>query len=270
MSASRSSASSQVPFEPSVRINRCTEAPAAAHFASVAPHPNSMSSGCAPIASATSGTGRSWLVIGPFVRSCSPRRAGQGDQVGGKIDVEAEIGVAHHAPGESRRAHQREVAAERSGSVGEREARPPEPRAPASRRLGGTAPGSRSVGRRRRRTAPARRPERGEGRRGRRSRGPVPGRSTKRLPRPRPGRDHQDRPGPRRRVPPPRCARRRRRTPRRPGAARPPRAPARPSVARARRAVRLRECPQAVPCPPRTPGSGSRCPRARVGAGREP
>ena len=39
------------PSTPSVHTHRCTSVPASAHFASVAPQPNSMSSGCAPIAS---------------------------------------------------------------------------------------------------------------------------------------------------------------------------------------------------------------------------
>ena len=43
---------SQVPFEPSVQTRWLTSVPAAAHLASVAPQPNSMSSGWAPMASA--------------------------------------------------------------------------------------------------------------------------------------------------------------------------------------------------------------------------
>ena len=56
-SAARSASASQVPFEPSVQMHRCTSAPASAHFASVAPQPNSMSSGCAPTASTRRGHG---------------------------------------------------------------------------------------------------------------------------------------------------------------------------------------------------------------------
>ncbi len=47
--------SSQVPLEPSVRTRWCIRQPAAAHLARVPPQPNSMSSGCAPTASATAG-----------------------------------------------------------------------------------------------------------------------------------------------------------------------------------------------------------------------
>ena len=49
---------SQLPFEPSVHTRWCTTAPAADHLASVAPQPNSTSSGWAPMARATAGTGR--------------------------------------------------------------------------------------------------------------------------------------------------------------------------------------------------------------------
>ncbi len=59
ISEARSAPGSHVPFDPSVQTKRCTSAPASAHLASVAPHPNSMSSGWAPIASTRSGVGRS-------------------------------------------------------------------------------------------------------------------------------------------------------------------------------------------------------------------
>ena len=47
-----------VPFEPSVQMRWWTTHPAAAHLASVAPQPNSTSSGWAPMASATAGVGQ--------------------------------------------------------------------------------------------------------------------------------------------------------------------------------------------------------------------
>ena len=49
-SAAVSASGSHVPFEPSVQTRWWTTQPAAAHLASVAPQPNSTSSGCAPIA----------------------------------------------------------------------------------------------------------------------------------------------------------------------------------------------------------------------------
>ena len=55
----RSASGSQLPLEPSVRTRWWTRHPAAAHLASVAPQPNSMSSGWAPMARALAGTGRS-------------------------------------------------------------------------------------------------------------------------------------------------------------------------------------------------------------------
>ena len=54
-----SASTSQVPFDPSVQTSSDTSHPASAQRASVAPAPNSMSSGCAPTASARSGTARS-------------------------------------------------------------------------------------------------------------------------------------------------------------------------------------------------------------------
>ena len=68
-----------------------------AHFASVAPHPNSMSSGCAPIASAISGTAQvSSRVISGRCRAlgrsqrCDAARCRARGEVGGEVDVEAE------------------------------------------------------------------------------------------------------------------------------------------------------------------------------------
>ena len=54
-SAAVSAAASHVPFDPSVHTRWWTMHPAAAHFASVPPQPNSTSSGWAPIASAEAG-----------------------------------------------------------------------------------------------------------------------------------------------------------------------------------------------------------------------
>ena len=57
-SAAASVDRSQLPLAPSVQMRWWTIAPAADHLASVAPHPNSTSSGWAPMASATAGVGR--------------------------------------------------------------------------------------------------------------------------------------------------------------------------------------------------------------------
>ena len=63
-SAPRSASASQVPFDPSVQMHKVTTAPAAAHLASVAPAPNSMSSGWAPMARTRTGVGRSTEITG--------------------------------------------------------------------------------------------------------------------------------------------------------------------------------------------------------------
>ena len=85
----RSALGSHVPFEPSVSTSRRTSAPAAAHLASVAPQPNSTSSGWAPIARRprrrSGSSGGQW-----------PRLAARCEVVG-DVDVEGEIGVADDA-----------------------------------------------------------------------------------------------------------------------------------------------------------------------------
>ena len=61
------------PFRPVGADAKCTTAPRSAHLARLAPHPNSMSSGCAPIARTRRGVGRSSVVVTPgsarFTRS---------------------------------------------------------------------------------------------------------------------------------------------------------------------------------------------------------
>ena len=116
--AARSHVGSHVPFEPSVRTASSTWAPARAHCANVAPHPNSMSSGCAPIASTRDGT------RAHHVRSRRGRRleiGGEVHEIVGDVDVEREVAVAHDAQPEPEPACLGRVAAERTWSVGEAE-----------------------------------------------------------------------------------------------------------------------------------------------------
>ena len=70
-SSPRSASGSQLPLDPSVRTRWWMRHPAAAHLARVAPQPNSMSSGWAPMASADAGTSMS-TVTGPPVEARSP------------------------------------------------------------------------------------------------------------------------------------------------------------------------------------------------------
>ncbi len=113
-SAPRSASGSQVPFEPSVSTSRWTSAPAAAHLASVAPQPNSTSSGWAPIASARVGR-RGRQITG------DERRSSRSGEVVGHVDVEGELGVAHDAEAEAEPPGLGGVAPERARAVGEPE-----------------------------------------------------------------------------------------------------------------------------------------------------
>ena len=90
----------------------------AAHLASVAPHPNSMSSGWAPIASTRGGHADVGVVT---TCGAASRSAAELDQVVGDVDVEREVAVAHDAQPEPEPAGLGRVTAERAGSVGEAE-----------------------------------------------------------------------------------------------------------------------------------------------------
>ena len=62
----RSASGSQLPLDPSVSTRWWIRHPAAAHLARVAPHPNSMSSGWAPMARADAGTSMSTVSASPL------------------------------------------------------------------------------------------------------------------------------------------------------------------------------------------------------------
>ena len=118
-SAARSWSGSQVPFEPSVSTSISTWEPARAHFASVAPQPNSMSSGWAPMARTARGasasvTGHVAAELGSDGRPAPTRSSGTSTS-------NARSAVAHDPQPEPEPAGLRGVAAERSGSVGEPE-----------------------------------------------------------------------------------------------------------------------------------------------------
>src|SRR5262245_51477466 len=89
-----------------------TATPPAAHLASVAPQPNSTSSGWAPIASARAGRGRS-------VGGADPRS--EGSELVGDGDADAEVSVADHAEPEAEPPGLGGVAAERARPVREAE-----------------------------------------------------------------------------------------------------------------------------------------------------
>ena len=149
-------AGSQVPFEPSVSTSSSTSAPAAAQLASVAPHPNSMSSGCAPIASTRAGT---LEVARHVIDGTSARRAST--RSSGTSTSNARSGSRTTRRPSAEPPCLGGVAAERAGTVGEAERRGRRARdstgVPSSRWHGTSATtGSRTVARPRRRTSAAR------------------------------------------------------------------------------------------------------------------
>ena len=117
-----------VPFDPSVQTRWWTTQPPSAHLANVAPHPNSTSSGCAPMASADAGTAR--LCVTP-ARRRGQQRGWPGSfaamrehflhewmgEIGWRVDVERQERVAPTRTDETGGDGRAEVAAERTGAV---------------------------------------------------------------------------------------------------------------------------------------------------------
>jgi hypothetical protein len=93
-----SAETSHVPLAPSVQIRWWTMQPCAAHLASVPPHWNSTSSGCAAMANATDGTARLLRMTGSWPRvGLGDEADGHARQIVGQVDVPAQLLVEQHA-----------------------------------------------------------------------------------------------------------------------------------------------------------------------------